>query len=330
MNETSTERDLLRAVLTAPDDVEPRLVLADWLMERGDPRGELIQVACALASLARDAPSRKALETRERRLLSKHGKDWVAPFRRYIRSWSWARGFVELIIADTQAFIDGAEAIFAHTPLERLELTGMKAGHPALLADLAVLSRLRGLAINSQRLNGNRAAVLLSAPVLSGLRALDISFNPLGDQGAIEVAENTELAGLRRLKAEDTQMTVDGLAALSRASFFSRLEDLNLARNWLGPGAGAMLARCESLVELDLRGSGIGDEGITAIAASPGMARLEGIVLNDNQIGVGGATALIQSPHLGKLRDVRVLIGNHVPPASDTADRLRERFAKAL
>jgi uncharacterized protein (TIGR02996 family) len=327
--------NLLAAVLAAPDDDQPRLVLADWLMERGDPRGELIQVACTLASLARnerqnDAPSRKALETRERSLLSKHGRDWLAPFRRYIRSWSWARGFVEFVAADAAEFTDGVETILAHTPLERLELTGMKANHPALLAGLDVLSRLRSFAVNSQRLNGKRGGVLLSAPVWSGLRALEISFNPLGDECVTEVAENTALRGLCRLKAEDIQMTAEGFAALSRAPFFSRLEHLNLAGNWLGPSAGAMLARCESLVQLDLRGCAIGDAGIAAIAASPGMARLKGIVLFGNGIGVEGMNALIGSPHLGELRDVRVMGGSGVPSLSETGNRLRERFAKVL
>jgi uncharacterized protein (TIGR02996 family) len=31
---------LLQAVLASPDDDTPRLVYADWLEERGDPRGE--------------------------------------------------------------------------------------------------------------------------------------------------------------------------------------------------------------------------------------------------------------------------------------------------
>src|SRR4051812_39840541 len=36
------EPSVLRAVLDRPDDDGPRLVYADWLLERGDPRGEYI------------------------------------------------------------------------------------------------------------------------------------------------------------------------------------------------------------------------------------------------------------------------------------------------
>ena len=36
------ETELLAEIYAAPDDDAPRLVYADWLQERGDPRGEFI------------------------------------------------------------------------------------------------------------------------------------------------------------------------------------------------------------------------------------------------------------------------------------------------
>ena len=42
-------RELLDEVLGHPDDDVPRRVYADWLSERGDPRGELIAVQCELS-----------------------------------------------------------------------------------------------------------------------------------------------------------------------------------------------------------------------------------------------------------------------------------------
>lgn len=41
------EDELLAAIVQAPDDDAPRLVFADWLSERGDPRGEQIAVEVA-------------------------------------------------------------------------------------------------------------------------------------------------------------------------------------------------------------------------------------------------------------------------------------------
>src|SRR5262249_20747125 len=40
--DAATEAGLLAAVYAAPADDAPRAIYADWLQERGDPRGELI------------------------------------------------------------------------------------------------------------------------------------------------------------------------------------------------------------------------------------------------------------------------------------------------
>jgi uncharacterized protein (TIGR02996 family) len=46
----SVDAPLLADVLARPQDDGPRLVLADWLAEQGDPRGELISLQIALAT----------------------------------------------------------------------------------------------------------------------------------------------------------------------------------------------------------------------------------------------------------------------------------------
>lgn len=81
----STEEAFLREALERPDDDEVRLVYADWLLDQGDPRGELMHVQIALARGGL-APERAAeLNARELRLLDEHGAAWKAPFRE--RGW---------------------------------------------------------------------------------------------------------------------------------------------------------------------------------------------------------------------------------------------------
>ena len=53
---------LLRAVRAAPADDAPRLVYADWLDERGDPRGPFLRAQTALRPLPPDHPDRPAGE----------------------------------------------------------------------------------------------------------------------------------------------------------------------------------------------------------------------------------------------------------------------------
>jgi uncharacterized protein (TIGR02996 family) len=52
------------------DALEPYLVYADWLQERGDPRGELITIQILMETA--DPQTHEALKKRERDLLGKH------------------------------------------------------------------------------------------------------------------------------------------------------------------------------------------------------------------------------------------------------------------
>jgi uncharacterized protein (TIGR02996 family) len=47
------EQTFIQAILANPTDGAPRLVFADWLEERGDPRGELLRIQTALTELPR-------------------------------------------------------------------------------------------------------------------------------------------------------------------------------------------------------------------------------------------------------------------------------------
>ena len=48
MNE---EQAFFEEIRDQPNNDVPRLIFADWLEERGDPRGEFIRVQCDLAAL---------------------------------------------------------------------------------------------------------------------------------------------------------------------------------------------------------------------------------------------------------------------------------------
>ena len=85
---TPLELELLDAIRATPADDGPRLVYADWLIERDDPRGHFIMLQC-----------QAALEMRERAaaLLAVHEPTWTCHLPGWARDPHFTRGFVEYV-----------------------------------------------------------------------------------------------------------------------------------------------------------------------------------------------------------------------------------------
>jgi uncharacterized protein (TIGR02996 family) len=82
------EQHLIADVYAHPDDDGPRLVYADWLEERGDPRGELIALQCRQGL-------DEAGERRVRALVKAHGRKWLGPLAPIVTTGhAFRRGFV--------------------------------------------------------------------------------------------------------------------------------------------------------------------------------------------------------------------------------------------
>ncbi len=71
------DADFLAAIRAAPHDAAPRLVYADWLEERGDPRAELIRVEEEMRRLPVFADRYWELKPRRVELLSRASADWL-------------------------------------------------------------------------------------------------------------------------------------------------------------------------------------------------------------------------------------------------------------
>ena len=89
---------LLAAARDEPDDDLPRLALADWLEERGDPRGEFIHLQCALARMDEADPRHQAFSAREQELLARHAEEWLGPLRGVVLEPTFRRGFLEEVV----------------------------------------------------------------------------------------------------------------------------------------------------------------------------------------------------------------------------------------
>jgi len=67
------EGAFLRAILAASDDPVPKLVYADRLDERGDPRGEAVRLLITLDDPELADADRRRADARLRRLVARHG-----------------------------------------------------------------------------------------------------------------------------------------------------------------------------------------------------------------------------------------------------------------
>src|ERR1700722_17360862 len=72
------EDGFVRAVQVAPGDDSLRLVYADWLEERGDPRAEYLRVLCALRGPLPPQGRKPALRARLKELRTGLDPSWIA------------------------------------------------------------------------------------------------------------------------------------------------------------------------------------------------------------------------------------------------------------
>jgi uncharacterized protein (TIGR02996 family) len=145
------------------DDDAARLVIADELVERGDPRGELIQVQIALAKLPLEAPAAAPLIRRQDELLHSHGPRWARALGSRTHRHRFRRGFIEDIAVPTDTDITD---------------------------ELLTRERIRGLRIN-QVVDGR-----LDHPLFARLRRLEIlrvQRGASGPTGALALPQLEEL-----------------------------------------------------------------------------------------------------------------------------------------
>jgi uncharacterized protein (TIGR02996 family) len=175
-----TPDDFLDQILTDPDDDRPRLVYADYLMQQGDPRGELIAVQCQLARHAAhndDVGPLDPLERRERALLDAYGKSWTLDAETRLKYWGqfgFRRGFVETLTFNG-GYQDTHEKVREAVPLLRsLAVAGLDelAGSPAL-------EGIEELTIRSGFPKLREIDVLAASPHIAKLRRLGFVYaNP--------------------------------------------------------------------------------------------------------------------------------------------------------
>jgi hypothetical protein len=338
------------AIRAAPEDDEPRLA---WARAEGGPRGELVEIQCALARGA-DAP---ALRAREAELLSSFGSEWAAElvFGLGAHRHRFVRGFVEHVEITAARLVRRAPNL-AGTLISSLRITELE-GRLGEVLSLPGLHALRALDLAENQLT-NQDAVLVAEAPLAGLRTLELARNDIDDRGVESLAAARGPRRLERLGLAANVVELDGARALA-ASPLPLVEldvgqhafaghrtgnvigppalealatrpwrRLVLSGNAMGNAGAEILARAWlGLEDLEIADANIGPSGAWALAASPHVAALRRLDLSQNPIGDDGASALEASPFLSTALELRVAgcaLGDGI------LARLARRFARVV
>lgn len=323
------ERALVEAIRAQPEDDDIRLVYADWLQDRGDPRGEFItaQVRWHQARLAWDAAAMKQQAAREHELRQQHEAAWLAPLETLgLYGAEFRRGFLESAGIQATKFFKNGSKLFELAPLLR-DLTFYQEGPDLLpaLAEYPAFLRLDAVTFFDCGIPTTALGALASSPYAANLRSLELRESRMvGPTIAAACTQLIELPRLTHFKFSGNGVCPRGLrqrlpptpigdevaAALAQSPSLSRLRVLSLRfSRAITDAAVADLAASPYLARLeglDFGQTAITDAAAQALATSPRSACLTTLGMDLTGVGNAGLEALIQSPHLSALRNLTI------------------------
>jgi uncharacterized protein (TIGR02996 family) len=338
----------LQAVLDNPDDAAPRLIFADWLEERGDPRGVFIRLQCAQERLGPADPVRPELEDQVRELLDRHEAEWTAPLRGVASAWRFRRGFVEEVTLEAAALPAGG-ALFDAFPIQKVFIDKLR-DHVKAVAACPHLARVRVLDVSGCTLRDGGVETLLASPHLTQLTGLDLAGNWLENRAVRALAAsplmprlnwlnlcNNHALGLAAARAlatapapalgflglSDTNIGLVGLRDLLNSTTLTGLTTLHAGGIGFYGVAGSSAADLAEapvlsrLIDLDLSAFA-GPGRWPSLLRSPAFGRLTSLRLSSCQLRDAGARTLAESPHLANLTSLD-LGCNSIGPAGAAA-----------
>lgn len=216
--------DFLQAILAEPEDDSPRLVYADYLSERGDPRGELISLQIAVAR------GRVGLEARDRvdELIAACWDD-LASFigAAGIQRFCVRRGFVEAVVLDDKR-LGELPVLMSAAPILELKLTGARDGAPRLAAMRELLG-VRTLDVSSLGMGNRRFFELIRSGFLANVSTLMLAGNALSDAAVAALVRATgHLPCLEHLDLEANRLGDAGVLTLVDSPLLSQLVTLDV------------------------------------------------------------------------------------------------------
>ena len=283
-------QSFLESVVQHPHNDQPRLVLADYLEERGDPRAELIRLQFRTADLSKRDPSYPQLRRRELALLRKLGP--FATPREECKVLGYRGGFVDHIQLTITRFLKWQDELFAELPVRYVTFTGRSSQFDRL-AESAHLPELAGVRFHKNEAGLDGMPQLIGKVAWKRLESLEVADHTDGFLFR-KIASSQAKGTLRRLRVSGHIATLEAADILSSARDLQRLEDLALP--FASDGCAIKIAKanwnlkslaldgyfsaptldavhrgsgCQSLRELELFGRAYTDDLADGIPATP-------------------------------------------------------------
>ncbi|MDP1825359.1 MAG: TIGR02996 domain-containing protein [Archangium sp.] len=320
------ETQLRAAIADAPDEVAPRLVFADWLLEQGNPLGELIHLA-----------HRKAPDLERLRELDESWLRWAGPLAPYTGRQFVKGGFVTEVSMTVPAFEQHGEAFFRMHPIRALSLVwqGLTGEHLGRLSRAPALDLVRVLKLERGHFTQKRLPLAALAEGDHFARLEELHLGRVGDRAADwrSLFSGLRAPKLRRVKLTETRTSASTLQFLAlnpeltltdvsedQASCFenesgARWRDTLAAFAEHQPSLERLLLEGNSslsddafhtlfvpsskvsLVKLAARRTGISGKLLEAIARSPRATRLNELAVDVwDALMVEGLEAVLQTP----------------------------------
>jgi uncharacterized protein (TIGR02996 family) len=338
------EAALRQAIIDAPDDDAPRLVYADWLLERGDPRGDYIRLSVELARTT-DEARQEEIKALTSPLWRAHRTELAGELTPYVQYMS--RGFVSTVRMTATQLAKHGDRLFRLQPgplglilttprpspaeLEKLaNADGMRFVRSLRIAqpmsdgprdELAELAsghkydRLTSLALYHCGASAKDWRALFANLDAPALRTLYLGWNGSSPAMWEAIAANPRLGALQGID-EHSQDSVgrcgvkEASAAIARLAAKPSFEWLKL--HWDAVGDAAIVPffapqAKASLRRLELTGTVVGDETAKAIARSPRAGTLEELRVWNSLVTIDGVLALLASQRLTSLKTLRVV-----------------------
>ncbi len=227
------------AAIASPEADEPRAVLADALLSRGDPRGELFALQLRRAPYVIPSAAQRALVLREDRLVAAHRTEWTPKSLSYARSVTFRRGLIEAITVSGSVFEKHGASMVASAPVRSLRLSPFSKKTLEALLETSAVSAIRHLDLREGGGEALDVERIARSPHLRSLEILQLGHG--AKLGAPEIDLLASSAFGPTLVGLQGDLTEDGALALARSrDMLPSLRRLIVGKS--GPGHAALFA----------------------------------------------------------------------------------------